>query len=109
MDAGTRGRREGGGRGRSGRTGPRGGAWAPGRRRRARGARGLVPDADELTGLIARLKGEMLTAAESLQFEEAALLRDEIAELRSMLTRDPVDGDPVLPGDSADVTAEAEV
>ena len=27
----------------------------------------------------------------------------------SMLTRDPVDGSPVLPGDSADITAEAEV
>ncbi|MGA8370306.1 MAG: UvrB/UvrC motif-containing protein, partial [Acidimicrobiales bacterium] len=69
----------------------------------------LSPDADELTGLIARLEQEMLTAAGGLQFEEAALLRDEIAELRSMLTRDPVDGSPVLPGDSADITAEAEV
>ena len=31
------------------------------------------------------------------------VIRDEIAELRALLTRDPVDGAPVLPGDTADV------
>ena len=58
---------------------------------------------------IHRLEAEMLRAAEELQFEEAALLRDELAELRSLLVRDPVDGSPVLPGDTADITADAEV
>jgi excinuclease UvrABC nuclease subunit len=50
----------------------------------------------------------MNRAAEELRFEEAALLRDEIAELRSLLVRDPVDGSPVLSGDSADVEDPAE-
>ena len=40
----------------------------------------------------------MSRAAEELRYEEAALLRDEIAELRPLLVRDPVDGSPVLPG-----------
>jgi excinuclease UvrABC nuclease subunit len=70
---------------------------------------GLGPDADEVSGLISRLQSEMMTAAEGLQFEQAALLRDEIAELKSMLARDPVDGSPALPGDTADITADAEV
>ena len=84
-----------------------GGAWTGGRWPLSwPGA--LGPDADELSGLIHRLE-RRCTAAEELRFEEAALLRDEIAELRSLLTRDPVDGSPVLPGDSADITAEAEV
>jgi excinuclease ABC subunit B len=39
-------------------------------------------DTDELSGLIVRLEKEMLQAAEGLRFEEAALLRDEIGELR---------------------------
>ncbi len=47
----------------------------------------------------------MNRAAEELRFEEAALLRDEIAELRALLVRDPVDGTPVLAGDTADVEA----
>ena len=38
----------------------------------------------------------MTTAAEELRFEEAALLRDEITELRALLARDPVDGSAVL-------------
>ena len=55
-------------------------------------AQALGPDADELSGLIHRLDAEMNRAAEELRFEEAALLRDEIAELRALLARDPVDG-----------------
>jgi excinuclease UvrABC nuclease subunit len=66
-------------------------------------AQALGPDADELSGLIHRLDAEMNRAAEELRFEEAALLRDEIAELRSLLVRDPVDGTPVLVGETADV------
>jgi excinuclease UvrABC nuclease subunit len=50
----------------------------------------------------------MLRAAEDLRFEEAALLRDELAELRALLTRDPVDGSPVLVGGTADVDAPSE-
>ena len=66
-------------------------------------AHALGPDADELSSLLHRLDAEMNKAAEELRFEEAALIRDEIAELRALLTRDPVDGAPVLPGDTADV------
>ena len=44
-------------------------------------------------------------AAEELRFEEAALLRDELTELRSLLVRDPVDGSAVLAGSTADVDA----
>jgi excinuclease UvrABC nuclease subunit len=72
-------------------------------------AQALGPDADELSGLIHRLETEMNRAAEELRFEEAALLRDEITELRSLLVRDPVDGSPVLPGDTADVDATVSV
>jgi excinuclease ABC subunit B len=68
-------------------------------------AHALGPDADELSSLIHRLDAEMTKAAEALRFEEAALIRDEIAELRSLLSRDPVDGSPVLPGETADVDA----
>jgi excinuclease ABC subunit B len=68
-------------------------------------AHALGPDADELSSLVHRLDAEMNKAAEELRFEEAALIRDEIAELRSLLTRDPVDGTPVLPGETADVDA----
>jgi excinuclease ABC subunit B len=70
-------------------------------------ARSLGPDADELSILIQRLSAEMERAAEDLRFEEAALLRDEISELRSLLVRDPVDGSAVLPGETADVEAVA--
>jgi excinuclease ABC subunit B len=66
-------------------------------------AQALGPDADELSSLIHRLDVEMNRAAEELRFEEAALLRDEIAELRALLVRDPVDGSPVLSGETADV------
>ncbi len=59
-------------------------------------AQALGPDADELSALIHRLDVAMTTAAEELRFEEAALLRDEITELRALLARDPVDGSAVL-------------
>jgi excinuclease ABC subunit B len=93
--------RGGGARGRSGRSSvdPRAAA--------AEMAQALGPDADELSGLIHRLDLEMTKAAEELRFEEAALLRDEVAELRALLVRDPVDGSPVLVGDTADVDADA--
>ena len=68
-------------------------------------AHALGPDADELSSLIHRLDAEMVKAAEELRFEEAALIRDEIAELRSLLALDPVDGSPALPGETADVDA----
>ena len=80
---------------------------SPGRCRSAgvgrRNGRCLGPDADELSRLIHRLEAEMMTAAEELRFEEAALIRDEAAELRALLARDPVDGSPVLTGDTADI------
>jgi excinuclease ABC subunit B len=87
-------------RGRSGRTSvdPRAAA--------AEMAQALGPDADELSSLIHRLDLEMNKAAEELRFEEAALLRDEVAELRALLVRDPVDGTPVLVGETADVDAD---
>jgi excinuclease UvrABC helicase subunit UvrB len=55
-------------------------------------AKAIGPDADELSTLIHRLDAEMNRAAEELRFEEAALLRDEITELRALLNVDPVDG-----------------
>ena len=45
---------------------------------------------------------EMNKAAEELRFEEAAMLRDEIAELRALGFRDPVDGSAVPAGDAVD-------
>jgi excinuclease ABC subunit B len=90
--------RPAGGRVRKGRSGgvdPRAAAAAM--------AQALGPDADELSSLVHRLDAEMNKAAEELRFEEAALLRDEIAELRALLVRDPVDGTPVLTGHTADV------
>ena len=51
----------------------------------------------------------MNKAAEELRFEEAALIRDEMAELRALLARDPVDGSPVLSGATADVDSPASV
>jgi excinuclease ABC subunit B len=65
-------------------------------------------DADQLSGLITSLETEMQRAAEELRFEEAALLRDELAELRALLVRDPVDGSAVLAGGTADVDGPAE-
>ena len=65
-------------------------------------------DADQLSGLITSLETEMQRAAGELRFEEAALLRDELAELRALLVRDPVDGSAVLAGGTADVDGPAE-
>ncbi len=70
-------------------------------------AHAIGPDADELSGLIHRLDAEMVKAAEELRFEEAALIRDEVAELRALLNRDPVDGSPVLTGSTADIESPA--
>jgi len=70
-------------------------------------AHALGPDADELSSLIHRLDAEMVKAAEELRFEEAALIRDEVSELRALLARDPVDGTPVLTGATADVDTPA--
>ncbi len=50
----------------------------------------------ELAALVERLEAEMLAAAEDLRFEEAALLRDEIEELRALAGSDPVDGAPLV-------------
>jgi excinuclease ABC subunit B len=50
-------------------------------------AAGVLQDAKldvDLTQTIAELEGEMLKAAEDLQFEKAALLRDQIKELKRM-------------------------
>jgi len=66
-------------------------------------AHSIGADADQLSSLITRLDAEMQRAAEELRFEEAALLRDELAELRALLTKDPVDGSPVLVGETADI------
>ncbi len=72
-------------------------------------AQAIGPDADELSALIHRLDAEMNRAAEELRFEEAALLRDEITELRALLTRDPVDGSAVLAGATADIEVTADL
>jgi excinuclease ABC subunit B len=51
-------------------------------------ARGVLKDAKldvDLTQTISELETDMLKAAEELQFEKAALLRDQIKELKRML------------------------
>jgi excinuclease ABC subunit B len=51
-------------------------------------AAGILNDAKmdvDLTATISELETEMLKAAEDLQFEKAALLRDQIKELKHML------------------------
>ena len=51
-------------------------------------AAGVLKDAKldvDLTETVKELEGEMLKAAEDLQFEKAALLRDQIKELKRML------------------------
>jgi excinuclease ABC subunit B len=45
---------------------------------------------DELTRLIKDLESQMKTAARDLEFEKAALLRDQIVELRRIIEVDPV-------------------
>ena len=47
----------------------------------------------------------MNRAAEELRFEEAALLRDEITELRPCWSATRWTGPPVLPGGTADIEA----
>ena len=51
-------------------------------------AAGVLNDAKmdvDLTETVKELEGEMLKAAEDLQFEKAALLRDQIKELKRMI------------------------
>jgi len=50
---------------------------------------------DELQRLVVRLDQEMRLAASELRYEEAALLRDDIAELRLALAE--ADGTPAVP------------
>ncbi|MGB3329764.1 MAG: excinuclease ABC subunit UvrB [Thermomicrobiales bacterium] len=45
---------------------------------------------DELTRMIKDLESQMKTAAKDLEFEKAALLRDQIVELRRIIDVDPV-------------------
>jgi excinuclease ABC subunit B len=45
---------------------------------------------DELTRMIKDLESQMKTAAKELEFEKAALLRDQIVELRRIIEGDPV-------------------
>jgi excinuclease ABC subunit B len=45
---------------------------------------------DQLTRLIKDLESQMKTAAKDLEFEKAALLRDQIVELRRVIEVDPV-------------------
>ena len=55
-------------------------------------AAGVLADAKmdvDLTETIQELEGDMLKAAEDLQFEKAALLRDQIKELKHMLDGGP--------------------
>jgi excinuclease ABC subunit B len=49
----------------------------------------------DLTSTIQELETEMLKAAEDLQFEKAALLRDQIKELKRMVSGEKVDTKPV--------------
>jgi excinuclease UvrABC helicase subunit UvrB len=53
---------------------------------------GLPPS--ELASLVLRLEEEMKTAAVELRYEEAALLRDEIADLRLALAEES-EGTPI--------------
>jgi excinuclease ABC subunit B len=45
---------------------------------------------DELTRMIKDLESQMKTAARDLEFEKAALIRDQIVELRRIIEADPV-------------------
>ncbi len=67
------------------RTAVGGSGWAP-------GSGGEAPEA--VADLIARIEEEMRAAAAELRFEEAALLRDELLELRSSAGVDPADRAP---------------
>jgi excinuclease ABC subunit B len=59
------------------------GQSAPAKAKRAAGGRSMA--ADELTGLIEELTAQMHQAAAELQFELAARLRDEVADLKKEL------------------------
>ena len=61
-------------------------------------AAGVLKDAKmdvDLTEAIRELEGEMLKAAEDLQFEKAALLRDQIKELKHMIDGTKPEAKPV--------------
>ncbi len=45
---------------------------------------------DELTRMVKDLESQMKTAAKNLEFEKAALLRDQVVELRRIIDVDPV-------------------
>jgi excinuclease ABC subunit B len=47
---------------------------------------------DELARMIKDLESQMKTAARDLEFEKAALLRDQIVELRRIIEVDPIAG-----------------
>ncbi len=49
---------------------------------------------DELARLVKDLEGQMKQAARDLEFEKAALLRDQVVELRRIMEVDPVVGQP---------------
>ncbi|HWK81077.1 MAG TPA: UvrB/UvrC motif-containing protein, partial [Thermomicrobiales bacterium] len=46
---------------------------------------------DELARMVKDLESQMKTAAKDLEFEKAALLRDQIVELRRIIDVDPVE------------------
>ncbi|MCA9287343.1 MAG: UvrB/UvrC motif-containing protein, partial [Phycisphaerales bacterium] len=52
-------------------------------RRTAREAVGLAEDAFEVEELTAAIEAEMFEAAQSMEFEKAALLRDQVQSLRA--------------------------
>jgi excinuclease UvrABC helicase subunit UvrB len=59
---------------------------------------------DELQRLVIRLEQEMRLAATELRYEEAALLRDDIAELRlALVEAGDAPGSPGAPGLAAAV------
>ncbi|HVU09540.1 MAG TPA: excinuclease ABC subunit UvrB [Verrucomicrobiae bacterium] len=61
-------------------------------------AAGVLRDAKmdvDLTETISELETEMLKAAEDLQFEKAALLRDQIKELKRMVSGEKVEAKPM--------------
>jgi excinuclease ABC subunit B len=58
------------------------------------GGHGVIAEIprDELTRMVKDLEGQMKQAAKNLEFEKAALLRDQIVELRRVMAADPVLG-----------------
>jgi excinuclease ABC subunit B len=58
----------------------------------AAGKPGIIAEIprDELMRMIKELEGQMKAAARDLEFEKAALLRDQIVELRRITQVDPV-------------------